>query len=550
MGKDWYNGCWLDRKWRLNHLYYITTKNEGVIRFKLNWAQEQLLDNLHSRNNILKARQMGMSTLISILILDEVLHHEFYHAGIIDRKDEEAKKKLRKIQFAYESLASPPRVGFDHVEDPQDRKDIAMWSKKLHKSVQGNFTTEGATFSNKSDIAIGMTLRGDTIHFLHVSEFGYIAFYYPQRADEIISGSFESVPTDGGVIVLESTHEGAKQGANYANLKTAMENAGKPELLPTDFKFHFFPWWGQKEYRIESKFPIEHRLDSYFKTLEDKGICLDDAQKRWYLSKEASLEEKIKKEYPSTPEEAFMVQAKGAIYGEIIAKLRTEGRTAALFEADPYLPLYVSWDLGFRDNTCMWLIQPGNDGRYYVLDYYCDKGKDISFYLAKAQEWERKYGQLISCHLVPHDGAQGGTNSKLTTLDQFYAAKLPAIRIPRISDVWKGIHEVRMLLRFCVFHKRVNEAVKTEEETYLSGMECLEFYRTAPNGSNGTVRDQPLHDEASHGADAFRMFAEACKHGFVGRVPTQRQDVPLRTVAGRVLETRGLCKGVPLEWSE
>ena len=57
MGKDWYDGCLQDQKWRLNHLYYIKTKSQGIIRFKMNWAQEYLFEHLHTRNNILKARQ-------------------------------------------------------------------------------------------------------------------------------------------------------------------------------------------------------------------------------------------------------------------------------------------------------------------------------------------------------------------------------------------------------------------------------------------------------------------------------------------------------------
>lgn len=38
MGRDWYDGCVNNREWRLNHLYYIDTKENGLQRFHLNWA--------------------------------------------------------------------------------------------------------------------------------------------------------------------------------------------------------------------------------------------------------------------------------------------------------------------------------------------------------------------------------------------------------------------------------------------------------------------------------------------------------------------------------
>jgi hypothetical protein len=61
---------WSDRRWRLNNLYYIQDKLGEVVLFKLNEAQNTLLDDLHFLNIILKARQMGFSTFILILALD------------------------------------------------------------------------------------------------------------------------------------------------------------------------------------------------------------------------------------------------------------------------------------------------------------------------------------------------------------------------------------------------------------------------------------------------------------------------------------------------
>lgn len=534
MGKDWYDGCMTDQKWRLNHLYYIRSKEKGIVRFKMNWAQEYLFDHMHTRNNILKARQLGMSTFTAIYILDCCLHQDYYEAGIVDKTDDDAKEKLRKIRVAYEfMLKPPPVVGEDYVEDPEDRKQIAVWAKKIAMKVGGMneidvekrklpINTEGAEFGNGSAITTGTSLRGGTYSFLHLSEFGYVAHRLPQKAEEIMSGAQETVPST-GIILMESTHEGAKSGRNYEIIKGAMENEGKAELDPLDYKFFFFTWWKQKEYRVKSKNPLDPRLDSYFEELRQQGIELDEEQKRWYLAKEKTLTNRMKTEYPSTPEEAFMALIEGAIYGTIISQLRSQGRTSFVFETDDIMPLYVSWDLGTSDNTTMWLIQPGNDGKFYILDFYSSADKPMMHYINHCRMWEREHGQVITRHLLPHDSAQRGRWDGVAPLQKFIQAGLAAVHVPQTRDKWNSINATRQFLKHCVFHARVNKPIMDEGIERLSGMNCLESYRKAPMGSNGVLRDEPVHDESSHGADSFRIFVEAYEQGLVSREGARKQ---------------------------
>ena len=175
----------------------------------------------------------------------------------------------------------------------------------------------------------------------------------------------------------------------------------------------------------------------------------------------------------------------------------------------------------------MWLIQPGSDGKFYILDYYSNNDKDMLYYLAKAQEWERQYGQLITMHYLPHDSAQRGRWDGVSVLQHFVKKGVPAVHVPKTGDVWKGIYATRQLLKHCIFHARVNKPPKVEpgEEPPLSGMDCLEFYHTGGKGANGVLKEQPVHDETSHGADAFRIFAEAVTLGMVGREKIKREEV-------------------------
>lgn len=549
MGKDWYDGCFLDQEWRLNHLYYIVNKDARVMRFKMNWAQAELYARLHNRNTILKARQLGMSTFTSILFLDMCLFNDNFPCGIIDKTLPDAKEKLGKITFAYQNMQIPPRMVYnDHVEDEEDRNNIAMFSQIYTSAVGYDGKAERADFSNGSSIRIGVSLRGGTIMMLHISEFAKVAYEDPAKAKEIMRGGFNTVPKE-GCIIMESTHEGAKVGENYRILKQAMSNDDE-HLLPTDFRFFFFPWFRQEEYRIAGGILNDHSKDEYFDKLEkEHSISLDDAQKRWYISNERVLEDGMLTEYPTIPEEAFMKQVENAIYGSIISRLRADHKVDQKFEVDPYQPLYTSWDIGLKDYMTMWLIQVGDDGKFYVLDYYCDKDKSMQDFLRRAQMWEREFGQLITRHLIPHDGNMREVgNHGLKRSHVFDKAKARYVVVPKTNDKWKGIYAVRDLLKYCVFHERCSKPQKTEDgRDMISGIDSLENYRTGGVGAGGALREEPVHDEASHGADSFRLFAEALEAHLVGKEGARRREsLPQSRVFGR--EKAVAAKGTPSWW--
>lgn len=550
MGKDWYEGCFNDQRWRLNHLYHIVNKDAQVMRFKMNWAQEELFSRLHSRNTILKARQLGMSTFTSILFLDLCLFNDNFPCGIIDKTLPDAKEKLGKITFAYEHMQQPPvSVYNDHVEDPEDRFNIAMFSMDYAKAVTYDGKAERADFSNGSSIRIGVSLRGGTLKALHISEFAKVAYEDPAKAKEIMRGGFNTVPKN-GLIIMESTHEGAKVGENYRILKQAMANDDS-KLLPTDFRFFFFPWYRQPEYRIDDGGPLDdHSKDEYFEKLErEHDILLDYGQKRWYISNERVLEEGMLTEFPSVPEEAFMKQVENAIYGSIISRLRADKKIDQDFPVDPYQPLYTSWDIGLKDYMTMWLIQAGSDGKFYILDYYCNKDKSMQDFLRRAQMWEREFGQLITKHLIPHDGNMREVgNHGLQRRHVFDEAQVHYAVVPKTNDKWKGIYAVRDLLKYCVFHKRCSLPQKTDDgREMISGLDALENYRTGGIGAGGALREEPVHDEASHGADSFRLFAEAIEAHLVGKEGARRRE---SLPEGKVLhrEKRLAAKGTPSWW--
>ena len=195
-----------DREWRLDNMYWIQNKDGEDVQFKRNAAQRKYSSEQWYRDVITKARQLGFSTLIEILILDDCLFRSNTRAAIIDATLGDAKKKLAKIKFAY------------------DRLPITV--RKLVRTTTAN--TEAMKFSNGSEITIGTTFRGDTPQILHVSEYGKISAESPETAKGIRTGAFNAVAKTGKIFVESTAHGFKSPFLNQAEIvnsrnHTAME---------------------------------------------------------------------------------------------------------------------------------------------------------------------------------------------------------------------------------------------------------------------------------------------------------------------------------------
>lgn len=200
--------CLADPEWRLfsGALYKIMIKGddgevEAVILFKPNRAQRRFVTRLWHRNIILKARQLGFTTLVSILWLDHALFNANQRCGIIAQDRDAAKVIFRdKVKFAYQNL--PPEVR-DRFPLEADNADELLFAH------------------NNSSVRVATSMRSGTIHRLHISEFGKICAKYPEKAAEVVTGSIPSVPTN-GILVIESTAEG-REGEFYELVQRAEE---------------------------------------------------------------------------------------------------------------------------------------------------------------------------------------------------------------------------------------------------------------------------------------------------------------------------------------
>jgi hypothetical protein len=110
-----------DRSWRLNNLYTITGKTGQKIRFTPNWAQQEFLNKIHECSLILKARQLGFTTLVQILMLDACLFNSNIRAGTIAHRLDDARTIFRdKVRCVYDDLPEVLKVAIPIIKDSVD----------------------------------------------------------------------------------------------------------------------------------------------------------------------------------------------------------------------------------------------------------------------------------------------------------------------------------------------------------------------------------------------------------------------------------------------
>ena len=183
----------------------------------------------------------------------------------------------------------------------------------------------------------------------------------------------------------------------------------------------------------------------------------------------------------------------GAIYANEIRQATDEQRICHV-EYDPSAPVFTAWDLGWSDMTSIWFWQKiGFDIR--VIDFYQNRMEGLDHYVGVLERRGYKYER----HFLPHDANQGQLSAGGKTIAaQLRARSMPISVLPQLPIV-AGISAARTLFPRVWF----------DEQATADGMNALRRYRYDVDQQTGQFSKKPLHDDASHGADAFRMLAVA-----------------------------------------
>jgi hypothetical protein len=188
----------------------------------------------------------------------------------------------------------------------------------------------------------------------------------------------------------------------------------------------------------------------------------------------------------------FDAAAPGAYYAALLSQAERDGRIGRV-PYDPALKVDTAWDLGIDDYTAIWFFQQaGREVR--AIDYFETTGEGLNAIVGQAIAG-RPY--VYGAHHLPHDvmvrelGAAG--RSRLETLA---GLGVGPISVGAAMDPEERVNAGRLLIPITWF----------DAEKCAGGLERLRAYRKRWNRATRTYGG-PLHDAASHGADAFGEFA-------------------------------------------
>jgi hypothetical protein len=210
----------------------------------------------------------------------------------------------------------------------------------------------------------------------------------------------------------------------------------------------------------------------------------------------------------------------GSIYGALLATLRAKEYVYDLAAAGAR-DVFTAWDFGIADSMAIWFFRFNGMKGVDVIDWYESNGKPLSHYFEVLDG--KGYGYLT--HYLPHDARarslQTGRSAVQLFVDKYGIEK---VRIAPELSVDDGIGAARWLLEqeTTRFDARCEEVPQNFD---LSAMGTLGEYKYARDERNKCFSKIPLHNFASHSADAFRYLACAVKHsGLVKPPPAQEPD--------------------------
>lgn len=322
-----------NKRWRMDNLYWIITKDGTKELFSMNRAQVHFFENylaekgrIFHRHIILKSRQLGFTTFIDLFILDEILFNTNREGIIIAHKVGDAVEIFdRKIDFAIRNMA-------DHVKGAFFRL-VRNSAKKIQVIVD-----YGPEKGSTSSIQVSISGRSGTYFYVHISEFAKMCVMYPKTAAEVETGTFPAVPFD-GFIFIEGTAEGMAGRFyemfhdNWVTRETITPMKSRVMFLP-----HFYNWQydDMEMKKITENIPVSQMEVGEIDFAEyQKEHNLSDKEITYYYMKWVQLGgknsgdsvKKLRQEYPTTPEEAFL--STGQTYfplGKVFSMLQTTPR--------------------------------------------------------------------------------------------------------------------------------------------------------------------------------------------------------------------------------
>lgn len=186
----------------------------------------------------------------------------------------------------------------------------------------------------------------------------------------------------------------------------------------------------------------------------------------------------------------------GAIFANEI-RAATKDKRFMRVPVDGAKPVQTFWDLGRADMTSIWFAQQIGF-EYRLVDFYQSRGHALGHYLQELQKRGYVYGTCWLPHDARHELLASDRTIEKQVKDAGYTVKVGPV--VRKAD---QINAARTVFPRCYF----------DADKCADGLNALRRYRYGVNPETGQYTREPLHDDASHAADAFLYFAMAMTDG-------------------------------------
>lgn len=305
-----------DLEYYAAELLKIRPKAGALAPFLFNPAQRELHRRIEAQKAktgrvrviVLKARQMGISTLVAARFYKATTAAPGLRTQIIGHEKPASRNLFALVKRFHDNMPAEHKqsIGTNNAEE------------LIFDAIDSGYMVSVATLEGSG--------RSSTAQFLHASE---AAFW--ESLQEQLSALVQTIPDlDGTEIIIETT--GNQFGDEFHQLWRRAE-AGNSEFMPV-----FLPWSIDPTYR--AKLPDDFAMISEEKTLAELH-GLDAEQIAWRRAKISQLGsvDHFKREYPLTPDEAFMSSQFDSF---ITADLVMAARKAK--DIEPYGPLLIGVD--------------------------------------------------------------------------------------------------------------------------------------------------------------------------------------------------------------
>lgn len=187
---------------------------------------------------------------------------------------------------------------------------------------------------------------------------------------------------------------------------------------------------------------------------------------------------------------SFELGVEGSYYTKLIDRMSLNGQLGNV-PWDPSYKVYTAWDIGRRDCTSIIFYQVAGQ-IIRIIDCYERSKESLEHYVGIVKSKPYIYGS----HFVPHDIKVNEWGSGITRIEK---AKRLGLLLTVVENhlVEDGIEAVRSVL----------PRVWINTGTCAKLIESLENYRQSYDLKKKVYKKGPLHDWASHFADAMRYLA-------------------------------------------